>query len=72
MEADPAPKRSAARRVLIGLGALGALIAVVIAALAVFPLGSVDLGPRPDPAPDYAAAKARFDAITAEIGRAHV
>ena len=69
MEADPAPKRSTARRVLLGLGALSALIAVVITALAVLPLGSVDLGPHPDPAPDYAAAKARFDAIAAEEER---
>jgi len=66
---DAAPKRSALRRILIAVGAVLALAVACGAALAVVPLGSVDLSSRPDPAPDYAAAKARFDAIAAEEER---
>ncbi|MGA0122814.1 MAG: alpha/beta hydrolase [Gaiellales bacterium] len=69
MRAGPGPRRSTGRRILLAVGAVLALLVAAVVALAVVPVGSVDLSPRPDPAPDHAAAKARFDAIAAEEER---
>jgi alpha-beta hydrolase superfamily lysophospholipase len=63
--ADSPGRRSTLRRVLIGVGiALGALVGVVLL-LALIPTRSPSLPAQPDPAPDYASAVERFEAIRA-------
>lgn len=69
MAAATPPRRSPLRLALLALGGVAAVLVGLLVVLAVVPLSSVDLAPQPDPAPDYAAAVERFDAIVAEEER---
>jgi pimeloyl-ACP methyl ester carboxylesterase len=55
-------------RVLLGLGALLGAVLVVLFVLALIPVSTGGLGSSPDPAGNYAAAVARFDALAKAEG----
>jgi carboxylesterase len=52
--------------ILMLVGIVVLVIVAVLAAIAIWPTSTKDLGPDPQPAVDYADARARFDALAAD------